>query len=57
MTTDPTPTPGSDEAIERGCTCPRRYTGWLDAQGRVLYVHDGDCPLHGISREENDNDA
>jgi hypothetical protein len=39
------PMPGTDEARERGCTCP-----W---QGREPppWMVDGDCPLHGYGAE------
>lgn len=46
--------PGSDEAIEEGCTCPvfdnnhgRGYMGMED-----VFVYNGDCPMHGPEAEE-----
>ena len=49
------PNPGSDAAIERGCTCPiidnhyGRGRPGLDADGheRAWFVFHEDCPLHG----------
>lgn len=43
--------PGSDEAIEAGCTCPvsdngyGKGAGWDVPLGEVFWVN-GDCPLH-----------
>jgi len=43
------PNPGSEQAVEKGCTCPRMD----NAHGRGYYCDDGsmfvynmDCPLH-----------
>lgn len=51
------PKPGSPEAVERGCTCPRMDNG----HGRGYmgipdnFVISGDCPMHADeSREEAD---
>ena len=49
--------PGSDEAIEAGCTCPvidnvhgRGCMGGVkDEQGRTVFVIRLDCPLHGAA--------
>lgn len=50
------PNPGSDEAVEQGCTCPvfdngrgrGLYGGMTHPEsGRPLFVFDLDCPLHG----------
>ena len=51
------PQPGSNAAIDAGCTCPvmdnghgRGYMGGLkDADGNVMFVMDEACPLHGIA--------
>lgn len=58
LMTQPVLKPGSDAAIDAGCTCPvmdnRRGRGkWTDANGVVCYVISGDCPLHGkeVKRE------
>ena len=48
-------TPGSDEAIAAGCTCPvidndygRGCMGGVkDDTGQTVFVISGDCPLHG----------
>jgi len=44
--------PGSREAIERGCTCDpvdnERGEGRLGASGTRLFVPDQECPLHGL---------
>lgn len=49
------PTPGSDEAIKQGCTCPV-----LDnAHGRGAYGKEdtfwisSDCPIHASSHEQH----
>jgi len=49
------PNPGSDEARERGCTCPvmdnahgNGYMGMKD-----VFVYNMDCPMHG---KEKTND-
>lgn len=45
------PNPGSDEAIESGCTCPvldnshGRGFGW---PGSEQFWISEDCPLHGV---------
>lgn len=46
-------TPGSPEAIDRGCTCPadlnRDGRGLdVDTSGKPLFVMQADCPLHGL---------
>lgn len=51
---DKPPAPGSDEAFEIGCTCPRMdnsygrgYMGGIkDEHGSILYVISGNCPIH-----------
>lgn len=50
------PNPGSPEAAELGCTCPRLdnglgrgYMGGVtDEDGSTVFVMAGDCPLHGF---------
>lgn len=47
-----TPPPGSDEAREQGCLCPRydnrRGEGYaLSAKCEPMFVIRDDCPLHG----------
>ncbi len=49
-----TPNPGSDEAREKGCTCPvldnGHGKGWMggrtDENGATLFVRVEGCPLH-----------
>lgn len=51
------PNPGSPQAVEKGCTCPRidnghgkGYMGGVkDENGETIFVRSGDCPLHGFS--------
>jgi hypothetical protein len=47
-----TPNPGSDEAIEQGCTCPiidNNHGAGIgkDEKGETLFWYSLDCPLHG----------
>ena len=48
-----TPNPGTQEAIDAGCTCPVLDNGWgkgsgyLDKDGKPTFWRDADCPLHG----------
>lgn len=52
MTTEFVPTPGSPEAVEKGCKCPvmDNHQGkgfYMDkANGRMFWMVQ-DCPLHG----------
>ena len=42
------PKPGSDRAVEQGCTCPRMdnaYGAGIMSLGTDWYVNEG-CPLH-----------
>ena len=46
------PPPGSDEAMEKGCLCPVYDNAHgagrgKDEHGRVVYVINEACPLHG----------
>lgn len=51
--------PGSDKARDKGCKCPimdnyygRGYMGGvLDEDGNIVYVTNGNCPLHGESND------
>ena len=53
MTDDTPPSPGSDAAIQQGCTCPvmdnAHGRGYMGVSG--VYVYSGDCPLHRIEPE------
>ena len=46
---DPKYAPGSEAAIQNGCTCPvvdnHHGCGMRGVEGR--FVYSGDCPLHG----------
>lgn len=50
-----TPNPGSPEAIEQGCKCPRYDNCHGDgysidrATGAPMFVVREDCPLHGTA--------
>ena len=49
MTTNAVPTPGSDEAVAKGCSCPvsdnARGQGIPD-RGEVVFWISAGCPLH-----------
>lgn len=50
--------PGHPQAAADGCICPAMDNGhgagcgYVDAQGRPLYVFDLTCPLHGGDNAE-----
>jgi len=51
-TPEKTPNPGSIEAIDQGCKCPRMDNHWgagigKDENGEPLFWINADCPLHG----------
>ena len=44
--------PGSDAALDAGCTCPVLDNGhgrgaWTNAKGDAVFWLNNDCPLHG----------
>ncbi len=45
------PNPGSNEALNMGCTCPvidNRYGDGIHTDsGAVLFWYNEDCPIHG----------
>lgn len=46
--------PGSEKAIEEGCTCPvmdNHYGRGEVYEGQVVYWINEDCPLHGVPVE------
>ena len=46
------PNPGSEEAIERGCTCPvmdNHYGRGVFFDGAYHLWYNADCPLHGAA--------
>jgi hypothetical protein len=49
-------TPGSKEAIAKGCKCPVMDNGYgrgaYQVEGEWQFWINGDCPLHGIKEEE-----
>ncbi len=43
-------TPGSKEAIDKGCTCPvidNHYGKGFEFKGERVFWHSANCPLHG----------
>ncbi len=43
------PNPGSDEAIERNCTCPvmdNHYGKGIYFEGKYIFWYDSGCELH-----------
>lgn len=44
------PSPGSDGALDRGCTCPvldnGRGRGYMGQPG--IFVFNATCPIHGV---------
>lgn len=48
------PNPGSDRAVELGCTCPvldnGRGRGYMGQPG--IFVFNAGCPLHGVEEPE-----
>lgn len=51
----PRPNPGSDAALDQGCTCPvldnGRGRGFLVDGERQFWIN-GDCPLHDQALKE-----
>ncbi len=49
------PKPGSDEAIEQGCTCPVLDNGHGrgSARGENIFWISGDCKLHHPSLHQS----
>ena len=47
--------PGSDEAIEMGCTCPvlDNSHGWGSMYGEGTFWISIGCPIHGGNQNEN----
>lgn len=47
---DLVPNPGSNEAQQKGCTCPVMDNGYGDEElGRIRgFWISGNCPLHGV---------
>jgi len=50
------PNPGSDEAIEQGCTCPVLDNAHGEGMlGLDMFVIAEGCPLHEMPQEEDDD--
>lgn len=49
------PNPGSDEAIEMGCTCPVLDNGHGKGSmyGEDLFWMNANCPIHGVIKDED----
>lgn len=47
------PSPGSPEAVKKGCLCPildnHHGQGYQGIKG--IYVYSGNCPLHAVPYE------
>ncbi len=54
------PNPGSDAAIEAGCTCPvldnAHGNGFLWDGAKVFWITDS-CPLHGKRNKRKDDNV
>lgn len=56
MSKTATPNPGSDEAVQQGCVCPRMDNaygrGYIEAKdGKpAQFIYTQDCPLHGLEK-------
>jgi hypothetical protein len=52
----PPPNPGSNEAIELGCTCPVLDNGHGNPElGRIRgFICREDCPIHGLKEDDGD---
>jgi hypothetical protein len=46
------PSPGSDAALDLGCTCPVMDNG--HGRGKGPFWKDEDCPLHGATEADDD---
>ena len=50
------PNPGTQEAIDKGCTCPvldNEYgRGYMGVSG--MFVYTGGCPVHEFPKEKED---
>ena len=56
------PNPGTQEAIDMGCTCPvidNHYGRGVPAENGVAFWYVEDCPIHGLGvniREEDEDE-
>lgn len=57
MSENNTPNPGSNEAVNKGCTCPimdnARGRGYMGIPGQ--FVMSAGCPLHGVNTNEQNS--
>lgn len=48
------PSPGSPEAVKKGCLCPvldnHNGKGYKGIEG--IYIYNGSCPLHAVPYED-----
>jgi len=51
MTT--TPNPGSDAALDQGCTCPVLENG--HGRGNGPFWFNESCPLHGAAEDQEES--
>jgi|GEM_PF-3465057 len=48
-------TPGSDQAVKDGCSCPvldnarGRGCGYMSQDGEPCFIYNAACPLHGCA--------
>ncbi len=53
-----TPNPGSKEAIEQGCACPRMDNrnglGVYKVGGDLVFWYSEDCPVHCVDTKNDD---
>lgn len=57
MSEQTVPNPGSDEAVEQGCTCPvldnaRGRGAWGSSVENAIFWRREDCPLHGTKEKK-----
>lgn len=57
-----TPNPGSPEAVQKGCVCPRLDNRhglgvYEDEDGNPLFWISGNCPIHGQGVEKETDDS
>lgn len=57
-----TPNPGSDEAIEQGCTCAvldnaHGKGAYVDSDGNPVFWISCDCPIHADATKQGWDDA
>lgn len=56
-TTIEKPKPGSPEAADMGGSCPRLDNAHGEGSYKGGYIKNGDCPLHGFGREDQDSSS